>query len=108
MRDFPKHLNTKEDYLYVLNHFPKEKVLPLFQNLLDTRKDWFFVREVKQQENIAADTPTLKTIATENTETKEVTYAVYELQDNPHCKLYCLGFTVAEVEDIIKNTEVNN
>lgn len=105
MRDFPKHLNTKDDYMYVLNHFSKEKVLPLFQNLLDTMKDWFFVRELGQQESVA-DTPTMKTIATENNETKEITYAVYELQENPQCKLYRLGFSVEEVETIINKVEV--
>ena len=104
MRDFPKHLNTKDDYMYVLNHFPKEKVLPLFKNLLDTMKDWFFVRELGQQESVA-DTPTMKIIATENNETKEITYAVYELQENPQCKLYRLGFSVEEVKTIINKME---
>lgn len=101
MKGFPKNLSTKEDYLYIKDHFDKELWVPEFQKLLDTVNDWFFVSDLKSEEEGITDN-THKIVSSKNTETKEVIYAQYELRENPHCKLYSLGFTKEEVNNLIK------
>lgn len=51
MIGFPKNLNTKADYEYVRQHFTPELWRPKFQELLDTEKDWFFVKELTSRES---------------------------------------------------------
>ena len=46
MKGYPKNLNTKFDYLYVKENFKKDLWEKDFQNLLDTRMDWFFVKNL--------------------------------------------------------------
>ena len=43
MVGFPKYLNSKDDYLYVRDNFPREQWLPELQKLLDTMYGWFYV-----------------------------------------------------------------
>ena len=50
MKGYPKNLNTKFDYLYVKENFKKDLWEKDFQNLLDTRMDWFFVKNLDSQE----------------------------------------------------------
>jgi hypothetical protein len=40
MKGYPKHLNTKQDYEYVRNNFPKRKWEKDFQALLNSEKAW--------------------------------------------------------------------
>ena len=40
MRGYPKHLNTKADYEYVIANFPKKKWRKDFEELLRTEKVW--------------------------------------------------------------------
>ena len=56
MKGFPKILNSKEDYLYVREHFPRDEWQPHFQNLLDTMRDWFYERNLGGgEEGVAND-----------------------------------------------------
>ena len=95
MRGFPKTLNTKDDYLYVKEHFSAEEWKPEWQELLDTHQVWMPTGEVVSAEAGVTDA-THKVEKTE--EGDKVTFMQYELQDNPQAKIYRLGFTIAEVE----------
>lgn len=97
MRGFPKSLNSKEDYQYVRENFSDDEWRPVWQALLDTANDWFFVKELVDDET-APEGENFKVVESEKTGTEEKIRSVYELRENPTCKLLQLGFTKAEVE----------
>lgn len=92
MKGLPKYLNTKEDYLYVKDNFDKSYWEPYFQNLLDTRYDWFAISE---DEYIEDDNH--KKVVDE----QEGRIDYFEYRENENALIYRLGFTVEEVEDIL-------
>lgn len=99
MKGFPQSLNTKEDYLYIIENFPKEIWIKELQCLLDTKDYWYYIHNV----------PSLKEgINNQNMKVEEifdndkVIYAQYERRENPNAKLFMLGFTVKEVQELIK------
>lgn len=94
MVGYPKHLNTKEDYEYVRTNFPKEQWKADFQDLLDSRCDWFNDGVVEGQ-GITDDT---HKVVTDTQENKSYQY-VYK--DNPSAKIHQIGYTVDEVTNII-------
>ena len=101
MKGYPQHLNTKADYMYVRENFPREQWLPDFQALLDSTHDWFFVKNLDSQEDGLVDS-THKVVEFKNIETKEVTYDQYVLKEYNNALLFRLGFTVDEVEKLIQ------
>lgn len=100
MKGFPKHLNSKKDYLYIRAHFDRELWLPEYQKLLDSRFDWFFVEDLESKEQGIED-DTHKIVETTDTETQTTKYAQYEYRENPTAKIFRIGFTVAEVEELM-------
>lgn len=102
MKGLPKHINSKQDYLYVKNNYAKEYWQPLFQALLDTRFEWYFVEDLPIGKEGISDA-THKVVENHSTEEgEETTYSQYELRENPNAKIYRLGFTVEEVEAILQ------
>ena len=101
MKGYPKYLNSKADYLYVHENFPREQWLPDFQVLLDTYKDWFFEKHLETREEGIED-ETHKIVEFVNEETQETTYDQYELRENPMAKIFRIGFTVKEVEALME------
>jgi hypothetical protein len=95
MKVFPKFLNTKADYEYIKNNFPAEQWNPCWQHLLDERKNWFPTGSVESEEAGIIDA-THKVVKYESDGV--VIFTQMELQDDPNCNLYRLGFTVEEVE----------
>lgn len=55
MNGYPSHLNTREDYDYVVANFPKELYVQDFQNLLDTRYDFKFDHFMEDNEKVELD-----------------------------------------------------
>ena len=109
MKGYPQHLNTKADYLYVKENFKRELWEKDFQNLLDTRMDWFFVKNLDSQEEGLNDS-THKVVENKSEELdkdgkliEKVTYSQFELKENPQCKLNLIGFTVDEVLKILNS-----
>ena len=109
MKGYPKNLNTKFDYLYVKENFKRELCEKDFQNLLDTRMGWFFVKNLDSQEEGLNDS-THNVVENESEELdkegkpiKKVTYSQFELKENPQCKLNLIGFTVDEVLKILNS-----
>lgn len=107
MRGFPKHLNTKEDYLFVKDNFDRELWLPEFQALLDTMRDWVFIRQLeKESDGIVDETHKVVTQFPIVNDGSPVTYAQYELQVIPTAPIFELGFSVQEVESIVGKESV--
>lgn len=102
MKGYPKNLNTKEDYLYAAQNFPKEMWGKDFQNLLSSESDWMYAGELP---NKAAGVEDIYHRIEENTDpqTGAISYTQYEWKSNPDAKIYRLGFTIAEVQNIIDN-----
>lgn len=100
MRGFPKNLNTKEDYLYIKEHFSAEEWKPHFQALLDTLKDYFFVKTLGEEE-AAPEGEQYKVVDVDAQGDTPAHKDLYELRENPSCKLRQLGFTKTEVQTIL-------
>lgn len=97
MRDFPKHLNTKQDYLNLLKDFP-EQTKKALQGLLENRFEWFVVRKLDEGE-VIADSETLKIV--ESKEGEEVKKYLYEYKEDSNANLFRLGFTIDEVKTLV-------
>lgn len=97
---YPKNLNSKSDYMYARDHFPESYWRPKFQALLDSRFCWYYVEMVDSPEAGITD-DTHKVVEFNDTGDGEITYAQYELRENPTAKIFRIGFTVAEVEEIL-------
>lgn len=105
MRGFPRNLNTKEDYQYIRDNFPREQWVPHWQALLDTCKDWFFVRTLNDGETAPAG-GSYMVVPFEAREGADAYNALYELRHYDTCKLYLLGFTEAEVQATLAETNM--
>lgn len=104
MVGYPKHLNTKEDYLFVKDNFPKSMWKEDFQKLLDTSKDWFFEKELASKEEGLEDETHKIEINEErdNDIVTKTTYYQFVYKVHPNSKLLSLGFTEEEVLSYIK------
>ena len=95
MRGIPKHLNTKFDYEYIKNQnmFGWQTQ---YQALLDTRLNWFKTADLSPEDTGVTDAA--HRVRTETDLDGTTTKYQQELQEDPNCKLFRLGFTQAEVE----------
>lgn len=98
MRNYPKVLQTKEDYEYVRQNFPKEEWQADFQALLDGQKAWFFVKELADGEIGMSDTT--HKIEINNGMDGNKRYQ-FELRYNPDCKLAQLGYNEDQVKEYL-------
>lgn len=96
MKGFPKRLNSKMDYEYIKNYFPKEQWMPYWRALLDERTNWFCVNKLTSAEEGVTD-GNHKVVESKGQD-DTVEYYQYELQEDPASDFYKLGFTVDEVE----------
>lgn len=94
MRGFPKHLNTKQDYLNCLEKFPDETKAEL-QRLLDNRFVWTDTAVLAAGEAGVTD-DTHRVIKTDDGNIQQ------ELKEDTCSELIRLGFTVAEIEEMLK------
>lgn len=102
MVGFPKHCNTKEDYLYVQEHFPREQWEPVFQALLDERLAWLNTGKLKSVDGVTNKTHKVVTVGGEEDGTPLQHYQ-YEFKEDENCKLFRVGFTVEEVQLLLGN-----
>lgn len=99
MRGYPKILSSKEDYYYIIENFDESLWKVELQNLLDTMKDWFFEKNLKDKsDGIVDETHKIE----ESGEEDNIQYMQYVLRENPDCKLFRLGFTVEEVKNLLQ------
>lgn len=99
MKDYPKHLNTKADYLYVKDNFPKSMWEQDFQNLLDTQYDWVITSELNSKEDGIED-DTHKIIEMQEMQS-DIKYYQSELKDIETAPIHQMNFTVKEVKKIL-------
>ena len=100
MRGYPKHLNTKADYLYVIEQFPKEDWKKDLQDLIDSSKDWITTGEVASIAKGKTD-ETHRVLEEIDEESKTTKYLQQELQEIPTAKIFKLGFTIKEVQSYL-------
>ena len=97
MQGFPKHLNSKFDFEYVRQNFPKEKWQPLFEELLAGQKVWLCVSELAG-EGITDDTHKIVESADTNGTIKKYQY---EYVNDANCLMLRLGYTEQEIINIL-------
>lgn len=93
MRGFPKFLNTKQDYLNCMTEFPQETKKSL-QTLLDGCFSWFDTAVI-ETDGVTDDTHRVV-----NTDDEKIQQ---ELREDPNARIFKLGFTVAEVEELLND-----
>lgn len=94
MRGFPKHLNSKQDYLNCIEEFPQETKQEL-QRLLDSRFVWVATAVLDEDEAGIAD-DTHEIIETDDGRVQR------ELIEDQNSELVRLGFTVEEVQEMLQ------
>ena len=95
MRGFPKHLNSKQDYLNCLEKFPAETKTEL-KRLLDNRFVWVTIAVLDAEQEGMTDT-THRVVGEEDERLQQV------LIENDRAELFRLGFTVKEVEGLLND-----
>ena len=100
MKGAPKNYNTRFDVEYCLEHYPAEAKAFLTQKLTEV-KQWLVTGKLKDGES-GKTSETHKVVEVQDTITKEVKERYqHEYKDDPNCKLFKLGFTVKEAEDVL-------
>ncbi|WP_375666707.1 hypothetical protein [Bartonella sp. TT121SHDZB] len=106
MLDYPEHLNSKQDYLNMLS-FDKIETVRRLEDLLATRFYWIFVKELGEGEEGLTDDTHKVCVQTEIPVDLEGSFiekrCQYELQESAHALIFRLGFSVEEVEQLIKD-----
>jgi hypothetical protein len=99
MKGFPKHLNTKQDYLNLLPLFPEQTKAEL-QRLLDERIGWVTTSRLNDGDEGLTDETHRVDALEDDTGTVTERYQVQYMED-PAAELFRVGFTVEEVEGLI-------
>ncbi len=100
MRGEPKHWNSKKDVMIALEGWP-DRTKEYLQIFLDGVEKWMIDRKLEDGEQGITD-ENHKVREVKDDETEEVTER-YQLEwkQDPNCKLFRLGFTVEEAQEII-------
>ncbi|WP_375620515.1 MULTISPECIES: hypothetical protein [unclassified Bartonella] len=105
MIDYPEHLNSKEDYLNMLE-FDKVETVRRLGQLLETRFYWVAIKELGDDEEGIDDERHKVCLTTTMLFDSNGDFVAkrtqYELQESEHAPLFQLGFRVEEVEQLIK------
>lgn len=102
MKGYPKHLNTKADYEYVRQNFPRFAWKKDFEDLLTSSKDWVNMGEITGD---CVTDDTHKVVTDAEMDSGEKKSYQFELKENPTAKIFRIGYTVDEVEKILQETE---
>jgi hypothetical protein len=98
MRNIPKYFATKQDYINVMQLFPKTEWEPLMRQLLSERYHWVEVGVVEEENGVNDKT---HKVSVEHTEDGSVIFRQLELQENPTAKIFRVGYSVVEVEGVL-------
>ena len=103
MKGFPKHLNTKQDYIYIKENFPKEEWQPVWRQLLANTKNWFCTGTLNDKsEGVTDGTHKVIESTSKDCEDEKNVYYQYELRQDKSCDMLRLGFTEAEVKTALE------
>ena len=99
MKGFPKHINTKQDVLQCMTKWP-EQTKDFIQRMLDNRYSWMV--DLKLGDNEAGvNDETHRVVEITNEETGNIEERYQHIwKEDPNCKLFRLGLTVEEAEEI--------
>lgn len=95
MEGYPKHLNSKQDYYYVVEHFAREQWEKDWEALLDNKYQWFSTGTVEKDSGTTDATH--KVVTLKDIDGNDV-YTQYEYRENPLCDMNRLGFTEDEIK----------
>ena len=100
MRGFPKVLNSRQDYENIVSDFGyTEKVKRAYQGLLNTAEKYEFDKELAAESDRTGPEPEYKVMTEEEEGTEKIVQ--FKLVDNSNGKIFRLGFTVDEVQEVI-------
>jgi len=100
MRGFPKVLNSRQDYENIVSDFGyTEKVKRAYQGLLNTAEKYKFDKELAAESERTGPVPEYKVMTQEEEGTEKIVQ--FKLVDNPNGKIFRLGFTIEEVQEVI-------
>lgn len=99
MKGFPKHLNSKFDYLYIKQKFSPEDWKPAWQSLLNESKNWFCTGVLQNYTDGVTDT-LHKVVQSKDMDNKDI-FMQYELQTDPSSDMIKMGFTEAEIQQAL-------
>ena len=100
MRGFPKVLNSRQDYENIVSDFGyTAKVKRAYQGLLNTAEKYEFDKELAAESERTGPEPEYKVMTQEEEGTEKIVQ--FKLVDNPNGKIFRLGFTVNEVQEVI-------
>ena len=101
MRGLPKHFSTKKDYLNCLSDGAlADAVKGELQKLLDRRFIWKNGAELADGD--AGLTDDTHKVVEGKKENDDAVRVQYELIEDENAELFLLGFSVAEVEELLK------
>src|SRR5690554_4948302 len=101
MIGFPKKLNSRKDYENIIKDFGYIKdVKRAYQGLLNTSKHYVFDRNLTSEEEPDGNEPEYKVLEEEQ-EDETMQRVQYKLIENTTGKIFKLGFTIDEVEEVI-------
>lgn len=108
MIDYPEHLNSKEDYLNMLS-FDKAETVRRLEELLKTRFYWILVKELCDGDDGVEDESHRVYVSQDVPFDLEGDFVEkryqYELQESEYAPLFHLGFSVEEVEQLIRENK---
>lgn len=101
MQGFPKYFGTKQDVLNCMDDFAKE-TKNFLQELLDTKDVWIMTNKLDTSDNGIVD-DTHKVVEVTDNITAEIKEKYqYELMEDRNGTIFRLGFSVQEVEELVK------
>lgn len=105
MKGFPKHLNSKFDYLYIKENFPADLWKPAWERLLQERQKWFDMGIIDEGEGISDDTHRVETFENKEDGGTRKELHQFELKNDMSSDFFKFGFTVEEVEAALREAE---
>ena len=99
MQGFPKHLNSKFDYEYVRQNFPKAQWAPLFEELLAGQKVWICTGVLAETETGIEDA--IHKIVESEAMDKTIVRYQYDYVADENCRMNRLGYTTEEINGIL-------
>ena len=100
MRGLPKHMNTKEDFNNLIDDYPNETKASL-QELLNEKEKWLNTGLLDPGNEGITD-ETHKIVEVKNA-TGEIERYQYKYKEDPNAKIFRLGFTVSEVQQLLNS-----
>ena len=101
MRESPKHMNSKFDYIYVRDNFPEEVWRPYWQSILDESKVWVDIGEIDEANSVTDATHKVEVFTINKDGKEKRSVHQYELRVDPSSDMIRLGFTEEEVRQAL-------